>query len=260
MKRLLVSTLALGLAVVTSVASAQTYGQPDYGYDGYPRTGNVYPDRTGNDRHAQYDYARVVRVDPVIDARYGQSTPRGSYINDRGQRCYENRSNGYDDSYQASYPDNGYYGGDYRDPRQDGYYDRNGDYRRNTGGTETGRNVATIVGGIAGAVLGSKVGGGSGSYATAAIGSMVGGMAGRSIYNQTQRPRNRVGTVVSCDSYPDRNNYYRTGGYDNGDYATGGSGVSAYDVTYEYAGRHYTTRTAYHPGERIRVRVDVRPE
>ena len=36
--------------------------------------------------------------------------------------------------------------------------------------------------------------------------------------------------------------------------------VSEYDVTYEYAGRQYTTRTNYHPGDRIRVRVDVRAE
>lgn len=32
-----------------------------------------------------------------------------------------------------------------------------------------------------------------------------------------------------------------------------------YNVTYEYAGRRYQTRTDYHPGDRIRVRVDVRP-
>lgn len=36
--------------------------------------------------------------------------------------------------------------------------------------------------------------------------------------------------------------------------------VSGYDVTYEYAGRTYHTRTDHHPGDRIRVRVDVRPE
>ena len=33
--------------------------------------------------------------------------------------------------------------------------------------------------------------------------------------------------------------------------------VDGYDVTYEYAGRQYRTRRDYHPGERIRVRVDV---
>jgi uncharacterized protein YcfJ len=37
-------------------------------------------------------------------------------------------------------------------------------------------------------------------------------------------------------------------------------GGNAYDVTYEYAGRTYTTRTDYDPGERIRVRVEVHAE
>ena len=46
----------------------------------------------------------------------------------------------------------------------------------------------------------------------------------------------------------------------DGRYGGSDRAVSAYDVTYEYAGRRYTTRTNHHPGERIRVRVDVRPE
>ena len=48
--------------------------------------------------------------------------------------------------------------------------------------------------------------------------------------------------------------YYGDDGYDNDER------LSGYDVTYEYANRTYHTRTNYHPGDRIRVRVDVRPE
>ena len=48
------------------------------------------------------------------------------------------------------------------------------------------------------------------------------------------------------------------GRYGDDDYGDGR--VSGYDVTYEYGGRTYRTRTGYHPGERMRVRVDVRPE
>jgi uncharacterized protein YcfJ len=33
-----------------------------------------------------------------------------------------------------------------------------------------------------------------------------------------------------------------------------------YDVTYRYQGRIFTTRTQEHPGKRIPVLVDVRPE
>ncbi|RPE81054.1 glycine zipper 2TM domain-containing protein [Vulcaniibacterium tengchongense] len=166
----------------------------------------------------QSDYARVVRVDPVFE-RYADSG---------AVRCYERPT---------------YVGGDgYR--RDDGRYDPYGAPR--SGGSETGRTVATVVGGIVGAVVGSQVGGGSARYATSAIGSMVGGMAGRQIYEQSQR--DRVGSVRVCDPEP-------AGGYPAGE-----RGVDAYDVTYEYAGRTYLTRMDRHPGDRIRVRVDVRPD
>ena len=107
--------------------------------------------------------------------------------------------------------------------------------------------MATVVGGVVGAVLGSQVGGGSARYATSAIGSMVGGMAGKQIYEQTQRQRNATTRV--CDPEPV-----------DGRYRASDRTVDAYDVTYEYAGRQYTTRTNHHPGDRIRVRVDVRPD
>ena len=65
----------------------------------------------------------------------------------------------------------------------------------------------------------------------------------------------------------DNNGYpgsYNTSGYGNSGYNNSNSGynnsnVSAYDVTYEYGGRQYTTRTNYNPGNRLRVRVDVNP-
>ena len=123
-----------------------------------------------------------------------------------------------------------------------------------------------MIGGIAGAVLGSKVGGGSGTYAATAIGSMVGGMAGRQVYESSQRRRTNAARVRPvCDGQYGSNtgsNGYNNGYANNGNgyYASDDSRVIGYDVTYEYAGRQFTTRTNYHPGDRIRVRVDVRPE
>ena len=243
MKRLLATTLALSLAAAAGTATAQTYR-----YGGQP-----YPDRSGQSYGAQYDYARVLRVDPVFDGRYGGNS--GSYSNVNGQRCYENRAypngtyagNGYGDGY---YRDQ--YGRDQYSPdpngRNDGYYDP---YGNRSGGSQTGATVATVIGGLVGAAVGSQVGGGSARYATSAIGSMVGGMAGRQIYEQQQRQRVAgAGTVRVCDPVPSNGGYY--GANDRS--------VQAYDVTYEYAGRTYTTRTNYHPGDRMRVRVDVRPE
>ena len=111
--------------------------------------------------------------------------------------------------------------------------------------------LGTVIGGIVGAAVGSQMGGGSGRYATSAIGSMVGGMAGQQVYEnsvrQRQQQRPQTATVQVCDPVPAGDRYY----------GTSGSGVTAYDVTYEYAGRSYTTRMNHHPGDRVRVRVDV---
>lgn len=242
MKRLATSILALGLAAVVGTASAQSSGY-------YSQYGQPTVDRYGQSSGSHYDYARVLRVDPVIQSGYGDT---GYYRNDQ-QRCYT-RNDGY--VYDDGYNNNGGYGGD-------GYYDRDG-YRRNDGyygndgyrGTETGRTVATVVGGVIGAVVGSKVGGGSGRYVASALGTMAGGMAGRAIYDQNARQR-RNASVTVCDPEPVRDGY----GNNSYGYSRVNDGrVSGYDVTYEYAGRTYRTRTDYHPGDRIRVRVDVRPE
>jgi uncharacterized protein YcfJ len=235
MKRLTTSLLALGLAAAVGSASAQTYfdGNDRYRDDRYANTSTQGPN---------YAYARVLSVRPVVGGY--QSYPASS-----SQRCYQRsdsfaRNDGYNDGYYRNdgyndgYSDRGY--------RDDGYYDR-------SRGTTTGRTVATVVGGVVGAVLGSQVGGGSARYATSALGSMVGGIAGQKVYENSVRNRYpRTGTVTVCDPVPD-DRYYDQ-------YSTGGRGASAYDVTYEYGGREYTARTNYHPGDRIRVLVDVRPE
>ena len=182
-------------------------------------------------------------MDPVLDGSYSRTSSYG------GQRCYETTTAG-------RYERDPYYGnqGGYRNDGYDDPYGRSPQY-----GSNTGRTVSTIVGGVAGAVLGSKVGGGSGSYAASAIGSMVGGMAGREIYEQTQRNRyQRPGVVTVCDPEPVRDGYGSHGGY--GSYRTSDGRASAYDVTYEYNGRRYTRRMDYHPGDRVRVRVDVSPQ
>jgi uncharacterized protein YcfJ len=254
MKRLLTSLLALGLATASVSAFAQS------SYDGY-QDSNGYNSRNDNAASSDgsyYDYAQVVRVDPVLQ---GNASSYGNYNTNTqaGMRCYDRSSAGYYDN-DNSYRNNGSYG--------NGSYN-NGSYNGNSGrgqGSEAGRNVATIAGGVVGAVLGSKIGGGSGTYAAAAVGSMLGGMAGRGIYDQNQRDRYvRGGTVRVCDPQPVRDGYsgsYSNGasnGYSNG-YASDYGNATAYDVTYEYNGRRYTRRMSYNPGDRLRVRVDVSPQ
>ena len=234
--------LLLACAASAGSANAQTsryYGTQDEYYGGN-RSAYSQP---------VYDYARVLRVDPVVDSNYGARNVRstqncryrrsdevyagGDYYGDRhGDQRYRGDRRGEDD-----YGDYGYYEPEYGYPRT---------------GSETGSAVATVIGGIAGAVLGSKIGEGSGRYVGTAVGSMVGGIAGRSIYESTQRqrPPARQGTVRVCDPLP----------VGAGGYYEGNERLSGYEVTYEYAGRTYRTRTDHHPGNRLRVRVDVQPE
>ncbi len=273
MKRLTASILALGLAASVGTVSAQSsgyysqygqstngqYGQPTYGSSGY---GQPTVDRYGQDNGAYYDYATVLRVDPVLESGYGSGYPTSN-----SQRCYTSQGYAGNDGYSNDgYSNNGYSNNGYRN---DGYsgnryggYPSNGSYGNQ--GSTAGRTVATVIGGVLGAALGSQVGGGSARYATSAIGTLVGGIAGQQVYEQSQRNRypQRVGTVRVCDPVPVDSNGYSSG-YDNNGYGQYGqvndSRVSGYDVTYEYGGRTYTTRTSYNPGNRIRVRVNVSP-
>lgn len=229
MKHLTATVLALALTAAAGTASAQQYSS--YPSNGYSSQGGFS------------DYARVVRVTPVYDSR-------GAYAaNTGGERCTESRT-------YSGYGNDGYYdpndrnGDGYRDDRyansRDPYARDGYGYPRQT--TQGGSTAATVIGGIVGAVVGSQVGGGSARYATSAIGTMVGSQVGRQIYDNAHRQQpSRVGRVVTCDPMYDR------------DYQAGRN-VSQYDVTYEYGGRNYTTRTNYDPGSRIRVRVDVHPE
>lgn len=228
MKAFTTSILALAMAATTGAASAQsTYGAPYGGapYGSAPVTQDAYQD-------GYYDYARVIRVAPVIGAAAGYPA--------QGQRC-TTRNDGYADGYGYGNGNDGY-----GYPERDGYY--GGEPQRGTSG---GRTMATVVGSVLGAVIGSQVGGGSARYATSAIGTAVGGLAGQQVYDQAHRERQRASVTV-CDPVDANRPYYGGNGY-------GGNG-NLFDVTYEYGGRTHVTRTNYNPGERIRVRVDVRAE
>ncbi len=237
MKRVSLSLLALGLGLsMAGTSYAQVAAGPQQVAPAY-----------GSSYGAQYDYARVINVVRVAGGGYQQSG-----YGPQGQRCYTQPSTGGYVDARDPYARDPYYGRDGYGSR-DGYYGNGGyggDGYRN--GSETGRQMATVLGGVVGAVLGSQVGGGSARYATSALGSMVGGMAGRSIYERSTEPRRR-GQVVVCDPIVRGSAVQTAGGYGNG-YA------DAYDVTYEYNGRRYTSRMNHDPGQRVRVRVDVTPE
>lgn len=233
----LLSLPLLAAAMAASgVASAQGHGaQQAYGTQvaGSPYDAPVVDRPLTNGPF--YDFARVVRVVPVIGAPEGYPAS--------AQRC-TTRQDGYGGYAQdgSRLPPGDYYGPDGR------YYSGNGNGGQppRNSGTEGGRTMASVLGTVIGAVVGSQVGGGSARYATAAVGSAVGGIAGRQVYDNAHRD-DGYGNVTVCDPV-DAGQRYPAGGR------------TLYDVTYDYNGRTFMTRTAYDPGERIRVRVDVQPE
>ncbi|MCX7544289.1 glycine zipper 2TM domain-containing protein [Marinicella gelatinilytica] len=99
--------------------------------------------------------------------------------------------------------------------------------RANTGGA--------ILGGIIGGVLGNQIGGGSGRDAATAVGVIAGATVGANQpSHRQQRPRCYTDTRYREERQ-----------------------LSGYDVTYEYQGQWYDTFMTRHPGDRVRLAVDV---
>ncbi len=107
-------------------------------------------------------------------------------------------------------------------------------------------NGGAIIGGIAGALLGNQVGGGSGRTTATAAGAIIGALSGDRLENNnaqaatetisSEQPVQRCRMVDHIES--------RTNGY---------------NVTYEYRGRQYSTVLPNDPGNRLKVNVTVTP-
>jgi uncharacterized protein YcfJ len=105
--------------------------------------------------------------------------------------------------------------------------------------------AGTVFGAIAGGVAGHQFGKGRGKDAATALGAIIGAGIGQRVALSNSAPRpERVAYEQRCqlvDSYR----------YEER--------VEAYDVTYRYHGRLYTTRLPDDPGRRIAVDVRVQP-
>jgi uncharacterized protein YcfJ len=159
----------------------------------------------------EYDYARVVDVDPIV-RHVRVTTPK--------RECWTETR--------------------YEEVRHGGY-----DPRRGAAGS-------MILGGIIGAAVGNQIGRGDGRRAATVAGAVIGSAIGHDaadrrnarnagpVYTETRPYETERCEVRYDESYEER--------------------IDGYRVTYEYAGRRQTTQLPYDPGDRIRVRVDVRPE
>jgi uncharacterized protein YcfJ len=110
---------------------------------------------------------------------------------------------------------------------------------------------AMILGGIIGAAIGNQIGHGDGRRAATVAGAVIGTAIGHDASTRGPGPNDRVVTesrpydAERCEVRYDERMEDR---------------IDGYRVTYEYNGMRQTTRLPYDPGDRIRVRVDVRPE
>ncbi len=109
--------------------------------------------------------------------------------------------------------------------------------RRNNHSSHRGNAGGAIVGGIIGGLLGNKIGKGSGRDASTAVGIL----AGAAIGSNSKHRRDR---------YSGRQCYTQTEYYQE-------QRIAGYDVSYDYNGRIYQTRLQNHPGQRVKVQVNV---
>jgi len=106
--------------------------------------------------------------------------------------------------------------------------------------------TSTIAGGIVGAVVGNQFGSGSGQDWATIAGSALGASVGRDYESRRAYAPARSYTTVEqrCQVVTDVQSEERAEGY---------------LVTYTYNGTQYQTTTADHPGDRIKVRIDISP-
>jgi uncharacterized protein YcfJ len=102
-----------------------------------------------------------------------------------------------------------------------------------------------ILGGIIGGVVGNRFGGGRGQDIMTIAGALLGASIGRDVaYRRSRYQPGYVSMEHRCEIEHVTHEEERMDGY---------------EVTYEYGGREFTTRTPVDPGDTIRVRVRVEP-
>jgi uncharacterized protein YcfJ len=92
-----------------------------------------------------------------------------------------------------------------------------------------------LIGGLAGAGIGSTIGRGAGTGAAVLGGALIGALVGNSVEANNARAAQAVPTCTTQMTYENR--------------------TVGYDVTYEYAGRQFTTRMAQDPGPTLALQV-----
>ena len=110
--------------------------------------------------------------------------------------------------------------------------------------SDSDRGIAgTVIGGIAGGLLGNQVGQGNGRTAATAVGAVAGAIVGDRIQNNNANARYYEREVRHChtvDHWEERS--------------------AGYQVVYEYAGHKATTVLPYDPGDTLKVQISIAPK
>ncbi|MCG8369540.1 MAG: glycine zipper 2TM domain-containing protein [Proteobacteria bacterium] len=108
------------------------------------------------------------------------------------------------------------------------------------------RGAGTLVGAVIGGVIGHQFGSGRGNDAATVAGTLIGAAIGNDAARQRHGDRvERIARPVERCETRHREHRERR--------------IDGYRVSYRYHGQRYVTEMPYDPGNRIRVRVDVRP-
>jgi len=207
---------------VTLIASGSVVSAKDRYYQDN-RYDTRYDDRNDDRYDDRYDDDRY---DNRQDARYDSQGGR-----------YDTRYGRYDYARVIRVERLGSYGRDYS--RQ--CYDNRERYG-NQYGNQSGINEGAVIGAIAGGAIGNQLANGNSRTAATVTGALIGGLIGQSVDRNNRGEYERH--YVQC-----RSDY----GYNQGR-------NSNYRVTYRYRDRLYSTIMPYHPGNNVRVRIDMRPQ
>ena len=117
------------------------------------------------------------------------------------------------------------------------------EHRPNTAG-------GALVGAIIGGVVGHQFGSGRGNDAATVAGTLIGAAVGSETARKRAYERGDYGTTTHARPVRRCETNYQSREEER---------IDGYRVIYKYHGQRYSTRMPYDPGDRIRVRVDVRP-
>jgi uncharacterized protein YcfJ len=178
---------------------------------------------------------------------------------DKGRHGHERYDTRYDDDDDRYYVQDNYYGDNYyRYVPQPRYVqakvvrvDRIGGYGDNyqrycgtypTNNNRSGINEGAVVGAVIGGLVGNQAASNQNRTAATLAGAAIGGLIGQSVdrNNGGNYDRQYVQCRSDWSQYQDRDVDYR--------------------VTYRYQDRYYTTIMPYHPGNKVQIRLDARPQ